>query len=217
MRRAAPVIPVSSRLFRHFAVVTVVITAGLAMFASGENREVVTETIAKREAKNAARQAEYDKLGNHRKVVSSRPVQSGDASVDFGGPSEVGGSWDGGGASDGGGYDPSGESENDTSPRDYAWADAGGAGPRSFERPPMLGEAGGPRGPGRAAIGPGQRSVREKPRSRQETGQADPATARSHARRVARPLHPARIAERRGRVGPRARPGRSVRNCCAGA
>jgi hypothetical protein len=175
MRRAAPVIPVSSRLFRHFAVVTVVITAGLAMFANGENREAVAETIAKREAKNVARQAEYDKRGNDRRLVSSRPAQAGgDASVDFGGPSEVVGSWEGGGGSDGSGYDPSGASESDTSSRDFAWADSGGDGPPSFERPPMLGEAGGPAGPG----GPGG------PRSDQAKGPSgkSPAAARKPAR-----------------------------------
>jgi hypothetical protein len=38
MRRAVtPVIPPS--MYRHFAIITVVLTAGLAMFADGENRE----------------------------------------------------------------------------------------------------------------------------------------------------------------------------------
>jgi hypothetical protein len=46
MRRAVtPAIPVS--MYRHFAVVTLVITAGLAMFADGENREARAAQVAK--------------------------------------------------------------------------------------------------------------------------------------------------------------------------
>ena len=46
MRRAVtPTIPPS--LYRHFAVVTVVLTAGLAMFAEGENREAQAASVAR--------------------------------------------------------------------------------------------------------------------------------------------------------------------------
>ncbi len=49
MRRAAPTLPVTPTMLRHFAVVTVLATAALAMFASGEN------TSALREAQKAQR------------------------------------------------------------------------------------------------------------------------------------------------------------------
>lgn len=54
MRRSAtPAIPPS--MYRHFAIVTVAITAGLAMFADGENREAQAAQVA--EAKPAKRAA----------------------------------------------------------------------------------------------------------------------------------------------------------------
>ena len=43
MRRVAPNLPVSPVMLRHFAVVTLVATAGLAMFASGENSSALAE------------------------------------------------------------------------------------------------------------------------------------------------------------------------------
>ena len=49
MRRAAPTLPVTPTMLRHFAVVTLLATAGLAMFANGEN------TSALREAQKAQR------------------------------------------------------------------------------------------------------------------------------------------------------------------
>lgn len=52
--------PVPIKVFKHFAIVTVVITALTALFADGENREVVEKQIAaqieeqeRREARNA--------------------------------------------------------------------------------------------------------------------------------------------------------------------
>ena len=45
MRRAVtPVIPTS--MYRHFAIITLVLTAGLAMFAEGENREATAAPAA---------------------------------------------------------------------------------------------------------------------------------------------------------------------------
>lgn len=49
MRRVAPTIPVSPDMLRHFAALTLVITAGLAMFASGEGQQVIAEQVQQRE------------------------------------------------------------------------------------------------------------------------------------------------------------------------
>lgn len=103
MRRAAPPpLPVSPALLRHFAVVTVVITAGLAMFASGENREIVVEQIKAQQQKNHAKQVEREKGGNRRVVVEgmrTAPGVSYDAPEEYRDPPGGGG---GGGSSDSG-------------------------------------------------------------------------------------------------------------------
>lgn len=45
MRRATPSLPVTPAMFRHFAVLTIVITSCIGIFASGENRELVQQQI----------------------------------------------------------------------------------------------------------------------------------------------------------------------------
>ena len=83
---------VSPKLFRHFAVITVVITSGLAMFANGENREALAGTIEAHQAKSAAQQAEYAKPGGHRRIGGSRQAAAAannDVPVDDGGPAPV--------------------------------------------------------------------------------------------------------------------------------
>lgn len=41
--------PVPYKMYRHFVVITIVLTAGLAFFADGEKRETVTEHVAEKE------------------------------------------------------------------------------------------------------------------------------------------------------------------------
>lgn len=92
---------VSPKLFRHFAVITVVITSGLAMFANGENREALAETIKAQQAKNSARHAEQGKPGTSRSIGKSKQAQAAaqnNVPVDDGGPPPV--SAGGGGSSD---------------------------------------------------------------------------------------------------------------------
>jgi len=48
MSRHAPAIPVNAKMYRHFAIITVAITACLAMFADGENRETVERAMAEK-------------------------------------------------------------------------------------------------------------------------------------------------------------------------
>ena len=47
MVRKAQSQPVTARMYRHFAIFTVAITAAMALFADGENREAVASEIAK--------------------------------------------------------------------------------------------------------------------------------------------------------------------------
>lgn len=47
MVRKAQSQPITAQMYRHFAVLTVAVTAALALFADGENREAVAGEIAK--------------------------------------------------------------------------------------------------------------------------------------------------------------------------
>ena len=66
MARKAPTSPVSSKMYQHFAVVTVAITACLAVFADGEEKEAFQEQIAQRQALNELK-AEEQKLAEQGK------------------------------------------------------------------------------------------------------------------------------------------------------
>lgn len=66
MSRRSPAPVLSPRVFRHFAVITVAVTACIAMFADGENREALAGPIEQRIARNHQLQAEADKLGKRR-------------------------------------------------------------------------------------------------------------------------------------------------------
>ena len=57
MARTAPTLPITPKMFRHFAVITVVSTLCLSFFASGENREMVEEEIAQQQAEVKAKKA----------------------------------------------------------------------------------------------------------------------------------------------------------------
>ena len=60
MSRSAPIIPVDAKMYRHFAIATVLITGCLAMFASGENREALQAQLEAKQQQNAAQQAEQE-------------------------------------------------------------------------------------------------------------------------------------------------------------
>jgi len=108
MARAAPTLPISPRLFRHFAVITVAITACVAMFADGEGREAIANEVAVRQKQNELLIAEADKVGKRtvgfdRAMAGKGAVAAANDSVDwsddggdFGAPIEGGsGSGDG--------------------------------------------------------------------------------------------------------------------------
>ncbi len=60
-RITTPSIP--PKMYRHFAIVTVLLTAGLAMFANGENREAVAAHFESRAEENELRRESYAKFG----------------------------------------------------------------------------------------------------------------------------------------------------------
>lgn len=55
MAAPAPLISVPKNLYKHFAVLTLVITASVAIFADGENKQVVVEQIEKHQAAKVRR------------------------------------------------------------------------------------------------------------------------------------------------------------------
>jgi hypothetical protein len=62
MRRSrTPAIP--PKMYRHFALVTVLLTAVIAMFASGENRNAVSTHIEEQTAENEQRRESYARFG----------------------------------------------------------------------------------------------------------------------------------------------------------
>ena len=95
MRRAAPQLPISPKLLKHFAAATVVITLCVAMFANGEQAQLSAEMHA-REAKNELMRTEAEKLGT-RKVAMGMKVKAQPQGGDDGGG---GGEGDGSGSVD---------------------------------------------------------------------------------------------------------------------
>jgi hypothetical protein len=96
MRRVAPAIPVTPRLFRHFAIVTVVLTSCLALFADGENQAAIAESIKTQQTKSAVRKAEQEKLGS-RKLIATKTrtrASNNDVPVDSARPPASGGGYD---------------------------------------------------------------------------------------------------------------------------
>lgn len=82
---------VSPKLYRHFAIITVVISATVAMFADGHRRDAIAEGIAKREQHAALTQQDRDKSGPRQ--VGSPPPQGGswgsDSPAGFGAPMDI--------------------------------------------------------------------------------------------------------------------------------
>jgi len=84
-RAQAPTL--SPQMFRHFAVITVVITGLLAMFADGESREVI-RAQAQAAAQKSSKPAERTDLGGgNRTLIKGSPDQSRGWGPDEGAPS----------------------------------------------------------------------------------------------------------------------------------
>lgn len=65
MRRPAPTMPLSPKMLRHFAVVTVGLTVVIALFADEARNGPVEEAFAKREAQNQMMAKDAEKFGQH--------------------------------------------------------------------------------------------------------------------------------------------------------
>ena len=87
-RRKQPPVP-TARIYRHFAVVTMLLTGAVAVFADGENRAAMAEEIAEREQKNALARASAEKFGPPRlvkKPATANVGSFGSDSGEFGSP-----------------------------------------------------------------------------------------------------------------------------------
>ena len=88
------------KMYRHFAVVTVVFTLLLAIFSSGENRQAIADQVAKQQAAaKARRDATRAKYGTPKMVRApaasadfKRFDDYGDVAGDYGAPMDQGGS-----------------------------------------------------------------------------------------------------------------------------
>lgn len=63
MSRFAVTLPIPKSMYRHFTVITLVLTACIAIFSDGERRQVIDAEIDAQNQKAALRQAEADKSG----------------------------------------------------------------------------------------------------------------------------------------------------------
>ena len=76
MSRHSPVIPINGKMYRHFAIATVLITGCLAMFASGENREALSDAIESQQQKAEVQQVAAKKgLGKKGNLSDNRKVK----------------------------------------------------------------------------------------------------------------------------------------------
>ena len=82
MRRRSATTALSPQLLKHFAAAAVVLTAVLAVFASGEDWGAQAQVKAV-EAKNQLASAEAEKLGTKR-VASTLKIANGSAGASFG-------------------------------------------------------------------------------------------------------------------------------------
>lgn len=71
MRRPVQSLPISPKLLKHFAAVTVVLTALIALFAGGEQSQIAQE-LAEREARNKLAQTEAQTVGS-KEVADDMP------------------------------------------------------------------------------------------------------------------------------------------------
>lgn len=99
MRRRSTSAALSPKLLKHFAAATVVLTALLAVFASGADWGAQAQVQAI-EAKNQLAETEAEKFGT-KKVATTLKIANGVGAASFG---EDGGEFGGGGG--GGGYAP---------------------------------------------------------------------------------------------------------------
>ncbi len=77
MRRAAPTVPISPRLLKHFAAGTLALTLCIALFAEGSAGEAVADRVKA----NETRQAEVDMAKSRKQTQQGLKVRNGGSSV----------------------------------------------------------------------------------------------------------------------------------------
>jgi len=76
------VLKVDPKMYRHFAVATIILTALFGFFADGENREAVAEEMDKHDQQVAARKAEEEKQSQKKPILVNRAGEGRDESAD---------------------------------------------------------------------------------------------------------------------------------------
>ncbi len=90
MSRIVQTLPITPKMYRHFAIITVVLTAALALFADGERQEVLKGEVAKHQTARGAAKQEDSRLAaarahNERAArKSKRAMAGGEAGLDAG-------------------------------------------------------------------------------------------------------------------------------------
>lgn len=87
MARVMPTSTISPKMFQHFAVITVVITGMLAMFADGEGREALEATVEKHQARAEADRIEQEKGKSSNSMGRGKGEVAGTFGADEGIPS----------------------------------------------------------------------------------------------------------------------------------
>ena len=84
VRSLTPAIP--PKMYRHFAIVTVALTAAIALFANGENREAVAAQIEERQQQEELEQKSRERFGKptiRRSSRKPRPARFSDSGAEF--------------------------------------------------------------------------------------------------------------------------------------
>ena len=89
-----------ARMYRHFAVVTVCLTAALAIFADGESRKAMGDGIAAHERRAALERAEVEKFGQAKLIDRSGAAGGPAATFDYSGGSAFGAPMDSAGSAE---------------------------------------------------------------------------------------------------------------------
>jgi hypothetical protein len=90
MKAAPPVLAIPPKIFRHFAVVTIIITALVGIFADGENRQVVQDNIAEQRRAALANQVRMQQAEERRLATKAATRQVSVNGGGGGGGGEVG-------------------------------------------------------------------------------------------------------------------------------
>lgn len=80
MSRIAKPRAMTTNVYRHFAVITLIVTVCIGAFANGEQREAITKEIAARQERAAAKEAE--EAGSNRKLKVRNKESAGSFAAD---------------------------------------------------------------------------------------------------------------------------------------